>query len=62
MSNVLQFPKVTKSKNKVIQPITMIMIVDFKKKELIGEIEIDNLQDMVVGQWGKKLARKKKVA
>jgi hypothetical protein len=59
---VLQFPKVKKSKNPVLQPLTTIMIVDFKKKELVGEMEIDNQKQMVVGQWGKKPVRQKKVA
>lgn len=58
--NVLQFPKVKKSKNIKIQPVTNIMIVDFKKQELIGETEVDNIQNMVVGQWGTKPTQKKK--
>lgn len=58
--NVLKFPEVPKSKTQKIQPTTMIIVVDFKKKELIGETEVDNINDMVVGQWGKKPVQQKK--
>ena len=57
---VLQFPKVKKSKTIQIQPVTNIMIVDFKNQELIGETEVDNIKNMVVGQWGTKPTQKKK--
>lgn len=55
--NVLKFPTPKKTK-KQVQPQTTIMIVDFKKKELVGEVEIDNLRNMVMAQWGKKLSKK----
>ena len=62
MDNVLQFPKLANSKITHTEPVTVIMIVDFKKKQLIGETEIDNVQGMIMGQWGEKPVPQKKVA
>lgn len=61
--NVIQFPKVDNKKNSKVSPIsTTIIIVNFKNKEVIGETEIDNLRNLVVGQWGEKPTQQKKVA
>lgn len=60
--NVLQFPKVQKSKTKTVQPSTTIMIVDFKKKQLVGEVRMDNLNETILEQWGEKPMPNKKVA
>jgi hypothetical protein len=60
--NLIKFPTPKKSRTKKIQPITTILIVDFKKKELVGEMAFDNLKNTLVNQWGQQLTSKKKVA
>lgn len=55
---VINFPKLAKKAVKV-QPTTTILVVDFKAKTLVGEVEIDNKTQEVMSQWGQKVKKPK---
>ena len=44
------------------KPATVIYVVDFKKKKLVGETLINNQANDIVASWGKKVPMKKKAA
>jgi len=57
---IIQMPKnKTEASDK---PATVIYVVDFKKKKIVGETLINNQANDIVAAWGKKVPMKKKAA
>lgn len=57
---IIQMPENKKTASN--KPATVIYVVDFKKKKLVGETLINNQANDIVASWGKKVPMKKKAA